>query len=631
MLNTNSLFTMPIDNYYCTDTLTNDFDQNFNFQDIKLPNSNDKYSSELNYDKYIFEKKIDYLSHKNFNQEIKPVQNLNVIKNFPKTSKNLNLSVNNYANKPYLITSTNNLKLSAMKTNSNYNQNNSFYPTFSNIKFDYFTKNFKNFYYSFIPSFLINTEKNNLTYEVSVESEKIKSIGKSVSDKSTADENSIDCNFKNNKINNFKNFDKKTAIINQTKNKFNKIENENKKQTLKVKKINFFENVDFENENENEMFSNLINLSNPENVFQFKELLKNKECSKFNNNFQIKKNNFNETEINKKNFENNGSLINNIIKTTSISHIKDFILSNNKSNESHTNKNTNSNERNKNTISNERKISEFLEENFLNTTNSFSSERCENSTFDKTSDCRYYEIRIDEISDDNKKEKQEKVKITNLFSINWKKCIQIYKKFSLNSFKQMLVHPLNENFAIDENKNSLSNINNFNLNLSKKKKNKKNKKKIKKIPEPAKKLTDLETANKNLIYDNTKNKSCNFPVSLDFNKICNLNANPLNSLNKETKDLNANIVNNNDKHCNINLNDKYRSSHANIINNYYTNFFDKNVKYSHLMQVHNLDFNPNNTNNFYFNGVDSKQNFNAERNLINKNEIRNNNNIIIHS
>lgn len=117
----------------------------------------------------------------------------------------------------------------------------------------------------------------------------------------------------------------------------------------------------------------------------------------------------------------------------------------------------------------ERRILEFSEAILLNSIHSFSSEKCEISNSNK------------ETNQENcSKEKlccNGKVKITEIFKVNWKKCINIFKKFSFNSYKGILQRPLESRSG--EATQNKPNPSGGNCELSKKNKKNKNKNKAK--------------------------------------------------------------------------------------------------------------------------------------------------------
>ncbi len=246
------------------------------------------------------------------------------------------------------------------------------------------------------------TKKN---HEIQQEKASYESVGISFSDKSTTDEIIILSDLKNLIINKKPNIDINMYSKIQTRN--------NDFDLLKLNNQNYFKhNFNLKN-NQNLNF----NLDNSKKFYPKNFFSKNENNSFIKNNFDnSNKETFDSTNQNfsTKQEDDLNNLKNHDSLNKPSSNNKD-ILSINKNVEINNNNECND------IKSIERKISEFLDEN--NNVNSFSSEKCENSSFEK------------------EYEKIEKIKITEKFKINWIKYIDIFKKFSLNNYKETILNP----------------------------------------------------------------------------------------------------------------------------------------------------------------------------------------------
>lgn len=536
MLKNNSLFTTPIDNFYTQDPhKTIQYPtidpKNFNTKNFDK-NLNDNRKAEN--DKILNKPKIDYPSKRQENASNQYYSNISKDSAYSTSDEKLSKPAffpNSFIQRGNPGDFSNSFK---QYENYYYLKQNKLNSVSKAIADTEYSRNVNDCDNSFTKNFLNLNEAHNFfspkSFDFPFEKSSYESAGVCFSDKSTADEISFclasknlnvnsnhDCNINNFYQNQKSNINNDFSILYQTKNckintrnlylenSYNQNLNNNNlnviniskldlKSDESVNKLNLSNKSDSEKKNDEKININLINnffitrgnnqnhLSNKNNIVSsdYNKINNNTiDCNKkrINNNDYYYKNadssSLNNLHENLKNISQANSLSD--LRKNSIGFIDNSII----------NVNTFENK----TLS-ERKVSEFSDEILLNTVNSLSFDRCENTTFDKD---------INEEKKIAKDKNSEKIKITKIFEINWKKCIDIFKKFSFNSYKGMLSHP------IETRKNDL-NEKKSNKEILKKNKKNKNKKIVFDSPKNNFKNEEMEIV-KNLNVGITKNSS----------------------------------------------------------------------------------------------------------------------------
>jgi len=516
MIKKNLLFTIPIDNFYSQEPEKSPNQYQSNHTQFLNPNFDQeqvqylKQDFEIIFEKNKKQKRYNYSAafsnpQPKFNNQY---QNSFYPSFFQSQNTRNNFVQNSFPQNNKCFFGSNaeeNTDLGNKEFNKQFMNNNVNFPFYENRYISCNQKNSKIFQKPINPpNFLSNRSSDLPMTKSSFESAVI-----SVCDNSTGDEKSNSFTLKNLTYNQNQNlninFFSKNQNINNNNAYLNIVPNHQTKR--------YFENINLDIENNNE---NLINLQELNQDLPFND----NSNSRINNYFNI--NNLNKKIINSdSNFQNpkfqaiNKSI--NDLNNKNSFKITELILANN-----HKDSIEFPNEK----YSVDRKVSEFSNETINNNLCNFSCEKYD-STLEKVIDIKNS---TGQVIGENLKIKDDsgKKKITEIFKINWSKYIDIFKKFSLNSYKELLKRPYG-----NKNSNEILKNEKKALKLNKKNKNKNKAKKNSKIKKEALLNCSNKTNYENITYScsnvkniiiNPKTKK-NLSSNSVFNLISPINAN----------------------------------------------------------------------------------------------------------